>query len=868
MSASSRLKLSELRTPRRRSRARSLLVSSRTPGNLAGELHEVADSLRDTNRRLDDTEDLFESYRDVTRRQEEMITDLESDLDRSQHELQREKRKTKRRSIVRFVDDDSSGSTDGIDKRRRSRRHAVHVASLVDRNRRARERRMESEIENLSEDLDRESELLDRSLAEKRRLAMKVDRLEDQLVQTEEEKERALSDWEDAAVNLDKSIIGNERLKDSVRDLRLKLAESNASRHKQQAQMDDLQKQFEHSRRSRHRLIDHLEKTQSHLEEAEQEREALDEELRKSENERKKVLSLLARREKHVESLEEKNERLAHMQRKLESDASAREENIRRKYAKALEAVKRYQNKVHNVKRELEENRQKMELLDRECSSLSADREALVDDVEKNKEKMRKMQQVVADLQEDSTSKSSHVQAVKHEFHKLQSKFKDALSELSGARKFAEKLKSDLLNAESQKSEIQRDKKQLMEDLRRAKENLTEEHGKLQDLESRYKRQLKLSQAKHSDLTTKLSAELARAEELREHLSEYQRVETSARSEIADLRQEAAEAQASHEALVAELRAELDRQTNERERKLDDAIRQSRDEKQQILEELSKLKATLSDKISMIEALQRQQAKDQSKQKLLQASLDKALEAKEILEQKYGKLIRAYKNKTGKKSGSRTTEELEEELISTRRTLQQITADQETVFRAVASEVDSLVSLMTADLHSSLAVAPSSTSLGMETDVRKWIADMISKLKWIEQEIRLRQERDFMLKQQVTRGHQHAQELVRASEEDRRYFLSELSKQRDLLENLSRKKNVGESDMNRQRTLRQLQEQVVQLTEHLEKSANALRASSAALKEKQKLVDELEDRQASRRARQDIMDRYTQFRSKMSDFQN
>ncbi|XP_065829426.1 centrosomal protein of 128 kDa-like isoform X2 [Oscarella lobularis] len=844
MSASSRLKLSELRTPRRRSRARSLLVSSRTPGNLAGELHEVADSLRDTNRRLDDTEDLFESYRDVTRRQEEMITDLESDLDRSQHELQREKRKTKRRSIVRFVDDDSSGSTDGIDKRRRSRRHAVHVASLVDRNRRARERRMESEIENLSEDLDRESELLDRSLAEKRRLAMKVDRLEDQLVQTEEEKERALSDWEDAAVNLDKSIIGNERLKDSVRDLRLKLAESNASRHKQQAQMDDLQKQFEHSRRSRHRLIDHLEKTQSHLEEAEQEREALDEELRKSENERKKVLSLLARREKHVESLEEKNERLAHMQRKLESDASAREENIRRKYAKALEAVKRYQNKVHNVKRELEENRQKMELLDRECSSLSADREALVDDVEKNKEKMRKMQQVVADLQEDSTSKSSHVQAVKHEFHKLQSKFKDALSELSGARKFAEK------------------------DLRRAKENLTEEHGKLQDLESRYKRQLKLSQAKHSDLTTKLSAELARAEELREHLSEYQRVETSARSEIADLRQEAAEAQASHEALVAELRAELDRQTNERERKLDDAIRQSRDEKQQILEELSKLKATLSDKISMIEALQRQQAKDQSKQKLLQASLDKALEAKEILEQKYGKLIRAYKNKTGKKSGSRTTEELEEELISTRRTLQQITADQETVFRAVASEVDSLVSLMTADLHSSLAVAPSSTSLGMETDVRKWIADMISKLKWIEQEIRLRQERDFMLKQQVTRGHQHAQELVRASEEDRRYFLSELSKQRDLLENLSRKKNVGESDMNRQRTLRQLQEQVVQLTEHLEKSANALRASSAALKEKQKLVDELEDRQASRRARQDIMDRYTQFRSKMSDFQN
>lgn len=163
MSASSRLKLSELRTPRRRSRARPLLVSSRTPGNLAGELHEVADSLRDTNRRLDDTEDLFESYRDVTRRQEEMITDVRArpssllflspkwgtpilrlarkrsrsiaarlaerkvkrarDGFRLRDAISRffcfRRRKTKRRSIVRFVDDDSSGSTDGIDKRRR-----------------------------------------------------------------------------------------------------------------------------------------------------------------------------------------------------------------------------------------------------------------------------------------------------------------------------------------------------------------------------------------------------------------------------------------------------------------------------------------------------------------------------------------------------------------------------------------------------------------------------------------------------------------------------------------------------------------------------------------------------------------------------
>ena len=77
------------------------------------------------------------------------------------------------------------------------------------------------------------------------------------------------------------------------------------------------------------------------------------------------------------------------------------------------------------------------------------------------------------------------------------------------------------------------------------------------------------------------------------------------------------------------------------------------------------------------------------------------------------------------------------------------------MLRAVASEVDVLVSHLAHDIHSGYPAM--CLSIGTENDLRKWVTDMISKLKWLQQEIKLRLERDAVLRQQVTRGHQHAE---------------------------------------------------------------------------------------------------------------
>ena len=102
--------------------------------------------------------------------------------------------------------------------------------------------------------------------------------------------------------------------------------------------------------------------------------------------------------------------------------------------------------------------------------------------------------------------------------------------------------------------------------------------------------------------------------------------------------------------------------------------------------------------------------------------------------------------------------ELEQDLQESQRVLHQLSADQETVLRAVASEVDTLVSQVAHDIHSSYPAAPS--SVGTESDIRKWVADMISKLKWLQQEVSFRFERDAVLKQQIARGHEHAEVIV------------------------------------------------------------------------------------------------------------
>ena len=75
MAESSRLRVSELRDAHDR---RSFIESRRPRGyrRLADQLHRVADSLQSTNKKLNQADEMFESYKDLTQRQEEEITDV------------------------------------------------------------------------------------------------------------------------------------------------------------------------------------------------------------------------------------------------------------------------------------------------------------------------------------------------------------------------------------------------------------------------------------------------------------------------------------------------------------------------------------------------------------------------------------------------------------------------------------------------------------------------------------------------------------------------------------------------------------------------------------------------------------------------
>jgi chromosome segregation ATPase len=101
--------------------------------------------------------------------------------------------------------------------------------------------------------------------------------------------------------------------------------------------------------------------------------------------------------------------------------------------------------------------------------------------------------------------------------------------------------------------------------------------------------------------------------------------------------------QSSHEALVSELRSELDRQVAEGEDRLDDAIHRLRQEKQDMSRELAKMKVSLSDKQSIIEALEQQQEQQHNEKRELHAANKKASEEKATLQQKYAKLAKAYR---------------------------------------------------------------------------------------------------------------------------------------------------------------------------------------------------------------------------------
>jgi chromosome segregation ATPase len=154
----------------------------------------VADSLHSTNRRLDQADELFESYRELTERQDEDIAELEHELAQSDRELEqtRARSQVRRRPVVQFVAEALSDAEDS-DTSYRQQRHAKRIASLVDQRRKAHEERLQDELDEVTWDLESEREQLNHSISERNHLAKGIARLEGHVSRVEQDKERVRS---------------------------------------------------------------------------------------------------------------------------------------------------------------------------------------------------------------------------------------------------------------------------------------------------------------------------------------------------------------------------------------------------------------------------------------------------------------------------------------------------------------------------------------------------------------------------------------------------------------------------------------------------------------------------------------------------
>lgn len=105
--------------------------------------------------------------------------------------------------------------------------------------------------------------------------------------------------------------------------------------------MVELKQQHDETQRLKQRLIKQLEQTQIQLDKVESGKQNVEEKLKRSENDCSKLTEELEQVITREDILHETNKRLLEANRKTETDASSRQEKMKRSYNKALDMIRK-----------------------------------------------------------------------------------------------------------------------------------------------------------------------------------------------------------------------------------------------------------------------------------------------------------------------------------------------------------------------------------------------------------------------------------------------------------------------------------------------------------------------------------------------
>ncbi|XP_072218523.1 centrosomal protein of 128 kDa isoform X2 [Leuresthes tenuis] len=828
-------------TPRRRRRSQSANVRFKDP-NLAGEdIHEVHQSLRDLRsdqQRLSDDLDreilrrnrrsgssvLFCRSDIDTRRAMESFTEhmtasqrqdsVSSRVERRLQELERDERRSaerERRPEQRGAVSDELQEPFGKHQVQAHEREDATAARLL---------RAEREKSKMEQELERAKRLLQQSEDSRESLVQQVGDMRSELLRTRTEA-TALQRAPLETSQLSAQLHGNHTVREVGRDrsdLEREVAELRAQLRKASvlSEVEELKRALECKEKEILQLSVQVKELSSDLAGREQQQLRMLDQL-------KDIQSRGQMEKREMEAL-------------LQESTRSREELKTR----AQEAVRQWRAKCRRLEKELEEERASAQLHTNKAVQAARERETSQAQLKALSQQAEAARRELADVLGRLAQREEELHRKDVELSETRQRHLLLQQEIREVREASAALEQETQHQAAIQARLREENQKLQEQA----ETQARRCQRDQDARAELQADLKQMTTAHAQLSQRLAEEESARKELQRGASELKAKVTALQEERASLGQQLQLEREVHRKELQSVKATIEDSRMRKDREVQEMLglcRQDRDELQAQLREVTDDAA--ADK-ELCGALQIKLDRMKDECDKLAAQLSSKEEARSILHRKYQLL----KQEVGEKVRSGEQRRAEKRVF-------QMETEQEALLSSLGEELDSACRSLARNGEDKLQAI--SQRPGLAKDSHRWLAETKSKLRWLCEEVRERDERD----QRLTRQHQQTRDQLKALRQSRdseqAALLQRLDQQEKLLHSLGTDKTeLLERSRRKEEEMRSLQNTRVALN-HLE-----------SIPEKNILMENFKDLEESQQQKEIVEQRYTKYRELVWDLQH
>ncbi|XP_035668050.1 centrosomal protein of 128 kDa-like isoform X3 [Branchiostoma floridae] len=825
-------------------------------------LQQIQDDMKSQQRQLarrqEETASMSDRLRDASRRADmaaesdrimrERLADMESRKSQVESELEETKRRLNqseggREALMNQIED-LRGQLGHAERERVKMRDSLSMAESE----RTRRRQEQEELANSRQ--RREAYQLD---PEKEGLLDEIRHLKSQVNGTRgTARQTVISEQAETE---------RRRLEDEVRELRAQLSRSSGI-----SVVEELKQTLDRSERQRQQLSDHL--------------ESLSKDLEKSDNKQARLMSQLKetteqlqdsehQRESLAVQLEDANKRLREVTREsdryaedLRSTRQGKEESDRQTEEiknKAQEAVRQWKLKCRKLEREVDRQKHGASQMQERNEQLVKENEAMRQQAANSVHQIESLRREMDDTLRIRAEQAEQLKLRDVEVNELKGRNMDLDRELRETRQFMDKLDNELQTQTARSSALADDKRKLEEEVSLMKASYQRAHEETMHLQ----KDIKDLSTQRLELSSQLAEERTQRKALQKAHGELEERAQRSQEEAGTLARQLDKEQKTHVKEVSDLQTELQAIKSRESRKEQDLIRRAKRERAELDAEIQTLKVGLEEERAAAKLLKRQLENAQKDYNTAKEESDRLEELSSRLQKKYQRAKEDIQEKEHlvAEEGD-AVKQLEDRLSSVRDKLTSQEEGQEILLRQVGREIDTLVDIATAD--SEVKFQALSSSKGLHSDPQRWLADITSKLQWLKEEVRLREDRERRLRGEIQKNNDKVKEVIRSTEVDRDYYTTEITKQSKLLDQMTNERqDLLDRTQEKNDIVRHLEGRVSELTHRLEET---LRQTPGP--PDRPMAAQLEDLQESQKQRDRIQERYAMYKEKLGSLQS